>query len=249
MKRISLKKNSGMGIYHSKEGIEFREVKSSKSEFYDFDELSPQLLNSELQNVNISYTKFYNIDIDGALKNKGIKANLLYIPPDVVGIEYIKTKAIKCSSYNKIIEMIHGRGILMIQKFVNVNKQETFILNVKPTEKIIIPAGYTYTLINNNSKTLIALEFIPHQAKNRSVLDDMKGMSYYVIKKNAKKEIVKNPLYKIVEKYRKIDCKEYYKKYHITPKTPMFRQLLRKPEKFEWFFTSVKSNPNSIISF
>lgn len=248
MQRKSLKKNSGMGIFHTKEGIELGEVKYSKKKVYEFEDLYPQLLNGDLQNIDVSYTKFCNIDIDKALKAKNIKANLLHIPPEVIGIEYMKTKATKCSKYNKIIEIINGSGLLIIQKFVDVNNQETLILNVKSTNKIIIPAGYTYSLINNKTRPLIALEFMPFNAKNKIVLDDMKGMSYYVIKKNAKKEIVKNPLYKIIEKYRKIDCKKYYKKYNITPKTPIFRQLLRKPEKFEWFFTPVKNNASNNIS-
>jgi oxalate decarboxylase/phosphoglucose isomerase-like protein (cupin superfamily) len=247
MRKVSLRKSSGFGLAHVGGSIEFNEVSYSKTKKFGFDEIKPQLLNDHLQNVGVFYTKYYNLDVNDVFKKKNIKIDLTVLPPDVVGIEYIKTKAIRCSQYNKILEIVNGAGIVVIQKFLSVDDQEILISNVKSTDKIIIPAGYTYTLINDKSTILIALEFMNSKAKNNITLDEMKGMAYYIIKKNAKKEIVKNPSYRIVDKYKKFDWKSYYKKYNITPKTPLSRQLLRKPEKFNWFFKPAKDSNNNII--
>jgi len=248
MRKVNLRKNSGIGLVYAGGEIDFNEVKYSKKKNFSFDDLKDQLLNDHLQNVNVSYTKYYNLDVNGVFQTKNIKTDLLVVEPDVAGIEYVKTKAVQCSDHNKIIEIIHGGGTIIIQKFLNVNNQDIVISNVKVTDKIIIPAGYAYSIVNNKNGALIALEFRSSKAKNRIVLDEMKGMSYYVIKKNAKKEIVKNPIYKIVDKSKKVDWKNYHKQYNITPKTPIFRQLLRKSDKFDWFFKPA-DNPSDIDFF
>ncbi len=247
MKKVSLRKTSGMGITQVGNSVEFRDIKYSRMKKSLFQDIRAQLLNDTLNNITLSFTKYYNLDIDGVLKSKNIKLNLIVIPPDVAGIEYIKTPGITCSKYNKIIEIIQGSGIIIIQKFLNVNNQDIIISNVQISEKVIIPAGYHYSLINNKPSVLIALEFMHSKTQNKSNLDSMKGMSYYIIKKNAKKEVVKNPKYKIVCKFKKIDWKNYYKKYNMSPKTPIFRQLIRKPEKFDWFFKPAKENSESNI--
>ena len=59
-------------------------------------------------------------------------------------------------------------------------------------------------------------------------------MAYYVIRKNAKQEIVRNPNYKIVNEPEKIDTEKILKEYSITPKTTITKQIIRKNERFDW---------------
>jgi len=68
-------------------------------------------------------------------------------------------------------------------------------------------------------------------------------LAYYVIRKNAKQEIVRNPNYKIVNEPEKIDWDSITQEYGITPKTPIIKQIVRKNERFEWLF---KENSVSI---
>jgi len=71
---------------------------------------------------------------------------------------------------------------------------------------------------------------------SRVVLDDNSGMAYYVIRKNAKQEIVRNPNYKIVNEVEKVEMDKIIKEFGITPKTTVIKQLIRKYEKFNWLF-------------
>jgi len=64
----------------------------------------------------------------------------------------------------------------------------------------------------------------------------MNGLAYYIIRKNAKQETVRNPYYKIVNEPEKLDWDKILFKYGITPKTPVIKQIMRKYEKFEWLF-------------
>ena len=64
----------------------------------------------------------------------------------------------------------------------------------------------------------------------------MKGMSYYIIRKNAKQETVRNPEYKLAQKPEKINIDGLLSKYGIRKGTPIVKQIMRKYEKYTWLF-------------
>jgi hypothetical protein len=61
-------------------------------------------------------------------------------------------------------------------------------------------------------------------------------MSYYIIRKNAKVEVVRNPAYKMVDKIEKLDIESVLEDKRITPKTPLIKQIERKSERYTWIF-------------
>lgn len=241
MRKIDLKKTSGLNLVFEKDSFNFGKVNCSANRAMTLNDMRGQILNEDLQSPDSFYTKYSGIDSEDVFKKKGIKINLLLVPPNVAGIEYVKTKATQCTTHHKVVEIVSGGGIMIIQDF-SASKEESKVIlqKVKTTEKIIIPAKHSYCLINNRTTPLVALEFHSSKAKNKLTLDEMRGMAYYIIKKNAKQEIVRNPLYKVVEFKKKIDWKEYYQKCDITPKTPLSRQILRKYEKFDWLLSPAK---------
>ncbi len=243
MRKISLKKTSGLNLVFEKNAFRFEKVSYSKNKVFTLDEMRPQILNEDLQSPEIFYTKYSNLDSEGVFNNRNININLIDVPSNVAGIEYVKTKATECSTHNKVVEIVSGGGIILIQNFSSSKEESTVVLiKVKTTEKIIIPAKYSYSLINNRTTPLIALEFLASKAKNKLTLDEMRGMAYYVIRKNAKQEIVRNPLYRIVNTKKKVDWNKFYKKCCITPKTPFSRQILRKYEKFDWLLSPANTS-------
>ncbi len=247
MRKISLKKNSGFNLSYEDGDIIFDNVVYSKNKVVSLDNIRAQLLNEDLQSPEVFYKKYSNLDIDDIYKKKKIKINLISIPQNIAGIEYVKTKAVQCSTHNKVIEIVSGGGLVLLQKFSRIKgESDISIIKVKNSDKIVIPAKHTYCLVNNRVTPLIVMEFMPLKAKNKLVLDEMGGMAYYVIRKNAKQEIVRNPLYKIVNIHKKFDWSQHYKKSNITPKTPFSRQVLRKYEKFAWLFIPAK---DSTLSF
>ena len=245
MRRLQLKRTAGLNLMYEGEEMKFEGVNYAKSKVVTLDDIRPQILNEELQSPEVFYTKYSSLDSDNVFQKKKIKVNLISIPSNVAGIEYVKTKATLCSTHHKIVEVISGGGILMIQRFSPAKGVSEVVLSkVKATDKLIIPAGYSYSFINNRTTPLAVLEFMSAKGKNKLVLDEMKGMAYYVIRKNAKQEIVRNPLYKIVNLKKKVDWSKLHKQCNITPKTPFVRQIFRKYEKFDWF---VKHSKDSSI--
>ncbi len=247
MRKIDLRKTSGLGLTYEKDCLNFEKVTYTKNKVMTIEEMREQILNSELRSPEVFYIKYANLDSEGVFKHKKIRINLLCIPSNVAGIEYVKTKATECSTHNKVVEIVSGGGIILIQDSSFSKEENTVILiKVKATEKIIVPAKHSYSLVNNRATPLIALEFLSSRAKNKLTLDEMRGMAYYVIRKNAKQEIVRNPLYKIVNTKKKVDWNKFYKKCEITPKTPFSRQVLRKYEKFDWLLSPAKDSDPSL---
>lgn len=90
--------------------------------------------------------------------------------------------------------------------------------------------------IVRNSEDFNVRRFIPEQ-----------GAGYYFIRKNARQEVVRNPKYKIVPKYKKGTSKLVLKEMGITEKTPIFKQIIRRPERFNWLRSPGLVNWNKII--
>ena len=153
----------------------------------------------------------------------------------MAGVEFVKTRVTRCKNYPRIIEVLSGYGMVLIQQYKSPRDNRIIKISVKKGAKIIIPAGYDFVAVNTRqSSTLIFAEFQNSEAVTRVVLDDSSGMAYYIIRKNAKQEIVRNPSYKIVSDIQKVNIDAILSQQGVTLKTPVIKQIIRKYEKFEW---------------
>ena len=237
MPRIDLKQSSGLPLYYSEEDLQPQGLTIKDTVTFCIDSIRSQLLNEELDCPEIFYKKYKDIDKDGVFKEQNLQINIYLIYPNLAGIEYTKTFATKSSKRPRILDIIYGGGIILLQKYESPIKNRIIKIQVKKGQKIIVPAGYTCTIVNSRQgSNLIVLELLSRDANTKIVLDDKGGMAYYIIRKNAKPEIVRNPKYKIVNEPEKLDWDSILTKYGITAKTPIIKQVMRKYEKFEWLF-------------
>jgi oxalate decarboxylase/phosphoglucose isomerase-like protein (cupin superfamily) len=237
MARIDLKQSSGLPLYYSGEDLQPQGLTIKDTATFCIDNIRPQLLNEELNCPEIFYKKYKDIDKDGVFKDKNLKINIYLIFPNLAGIEYTKTFATKSLRRPRILDIVYGGGTILLQKYESPIKNRIIKVQVKKGQKIIVPSGYTCTIVNSRQgSNLIVLELLSRESNPRIVLDDKGGMAYYIIRKNAKQEIVRNPNYKIVNEPEKIDWDSVLAKYSITAKTPIIKQVMRKYEKFEWIF-------------
>jgi len=157
--------------------------------------------------------------------------------PNLAGIEFVKTKVTRSKNYTRIIEILYGGAIVLLQRYRTPKDNKIYKLVAKKGQKIIVPSGYDLVIVNTRqNSTLIFAEFSCTKAISRVVLDDNSGMAYYVIRKNAKQEVVRNPNYKIVNEPDKIDMEKLIQSLGMTPKTPVIKQIIRKYERFDWLF-------------
>ncbi len=236
MSKIDLRSASGLPIVFLDDELVFKDAGCKEKMVVGIDDIREQLLNKELDCPEIFYTKYKEIDTkDNLFKSKKIKVNIYTMLANLAGIEFVKTRATRCKKYPRIIEILHGSGTVLIQKYISPKDNQTIKIQAKKSQKIIVPAGYDFVIINTRQNTpLIFLEVAHYEAIIRRVLDENSGMAYYVIRKNAKQEIVRNPNYKIVNEPKKIDTEKILKEYSITPKTTITKQIIRKNERFDW---------------
>ncbi len=237
MARIDLKRSSGLPLFYSEEELQPQGLSLSGTTTVCIDDIRSQLLNEDLNCPEIFYKKYKDLDKDEVFKSKNLKINIYLIFPNLAGIEYTKTFATRCLRRPRILEVIYGGGTVLLQKYDSPIKNRIIKSQVKKGQKIIVPQGYTCSIINSRqTSNLIVLELIARDVSSRIMLDDRGGMAYYIIRKNAKQEIVRNPEYKIVSEPEKVQWEDIISKYGITAKTPIVKQVMRKYEKFEWLF-------------
>ncbi|MBI2356856.1 hypothetical protein HYV12_02280 [Candidatus Dojkabacteria bacterium] len=236
MAKIDLKKTLGFSVVIENGLISDSELPYSEAKFVGINEIKSQLLNGEITCPEIFYAKYYGFDKDGIYKKKGLKINLLLLQSNLAGIEYVKTRAIRTSKYPKIIEVVNGAGILQMQNFEGKFEGDIITATLKKDTKVIVPPDYAYCISNTRSSLLVINEISSEKSSEIDELDDMNGMAYYVIRKNAKQEVVRNPEYRMVAEPRKVKWDAILSKLGITLKTPIIKQILRKYEKFEWLF-------------
>jgi oxalate decarboxylase/phosphoglucose isomerase-like protein (cupin superfamily) len=237
MAKIDLKPTSGLPITYENGEIVTKELSFKEKKVVTIDGIRTQLLNKELDCPDVFYTKYKIIDQNNIYQEKGIKINIITIEPNLAGIEYVKTKVTRCKNFPRIIEILSGAGIVLLQKYKSPKDNITYKVSCKKGQKIIIPSGFAMVVVNTRqNSTLIFAEYLSTNARCRVVLDDNSGMAYYVIRKNAKQEVVRNPNYKIVNEPKKIDMEKIVQSCGITLKTPVIKQVIRKYEKFDWLF-------------
>lgn len=238
MAKTNLKSSSGLPLYFTGEEIQSEEFEASSSSTVELDDIRPQLLNQELDCPDTFYTKYKDIDNkDGHFKKQDLRVNIILMKPNLAGIEFVKSKATKCKSYPRLFEIVYGGGNILLQKYIGPEENKVFRLQVKKGDKFIVPPEYAICLVNTRqASTLIAVEISSRDARTRVVLEDKRGMSYYIIRKNAKVEVVRNPAYKRIDKIEKLDTDKILKEKRITPKTPLVKQIERKRERYDWFF-------------
>lgn len=238
MAKIDLKQSTGLPLTYNGIDILPQSMQFSKeTTIVGIDEIRPQLLNKELNCPEIFYKKYNHLTDGETVEKKKLSINYYVLYPNLAGIEYVKTRASKCNKYPRLIEIAHGGGKIILQKFNSAIDNRIIITTVTKGSKYIIPAGYSFCIANTRQNAkLIIQEIHFNEAKLRVILADKSGMAYYVIRKNAKQEIVRNPNYKMCNIPENLDWDEITKEYGITPKTPLIKQIMRKYDKFKWLF-------------
>lgn len=236
MARVDLKKSAGFSLYLDDAELSTQDMQFEEVGTVDLEQIRPQLLNEELSSPESFYSKYMGFDHDKIFSSKRLKVNIYVIPSNFAGIEFVKTRATRLPNHPKIMEVIYGNGAVLMQKFESDDSSDIIYSRIKREQKFIVPAGYDITLVNTRNSSLVVLEVYSSETKHVSQLDTMKGMSYYVIRKNAKQEVVQNPRYRYVSNFRKVRWDDVVVKHNITLKTPIVKQILRKYDKFDWLF-------------
>jgi len=212
-------------------------------------DLLPVLLNKSLvypQKVYMEYNGLRKPDHKSFFKSR-LTYDIVYLPAGLLGIEYVKSHIYFSTPKNgsdttssDIIEVLYGVLTVIIQKIENRDEftfeaivNEGFIVKLKKGEKLIIPKGYYYCFVNTrNVPAIFARIHRNHNTIDYSSLRKEQGLAYYVIRKNARQEVVMNPRYRVVPKIQRAIPDRISPFFKMLGKSPLYTQLVRSPEKF-----------------
>lgn len=246
MAGIDLKKHAGLALTYDSGKLISHEgsVDTGSREVVPIDEVRPQLLNPELSCPVVFYYVFGRIDRKSILKRKLLRFDMYVIPPNLAGIEYVKTKGMRTASYPILIEVVHGYLTLILQ--IDREDEDGYpitrssVIKMKRGEKYVIPPDSGFVFVNTRRATTAVSMIRSSKGLLQSVFDDMRGGAHYVIRKNARQEVVQNPSYREVKRVKACKPEDLYKHFGLTVKTPIFKQILRKYDRFKWLHDSTK---------
>ncbi len=237
---VDLKKFSGLALTYDgddliphEQGVEYRTKDS-----VHIDEMRPQLLNQDLSCPHLFYTIFSGLDWKSILKRRNLRFDMLVMNPNLAGIEYVKTKGFYAGNFPVLIDVAHGYLTLILQQTIEdegeESKTKTAIVKLKKGDKYVIPPRWEFVFSNTRQALSICSLILSSKARVQEKYDDTRGCAHYIIRKNARQEIVHNPAYRNIKRLKMKSPEELYDDINLTARTPIFKQILRKYERFRW---------------
>lgn len=157
------------------------------------------------------------------------QTNITIWEPGKVGGEYIKTYGhYHVGHLDETYTVLAGEGIVVLQKRaigadgqpINDEIDEMYAVHVKPGDKLFIPSGMGHLVANISDTYFVTSDdspvhfdepdpaSLPGHA-DYSAVKAMQGFAYYVVEKDGKPALVKNPRYKRVPDISIIEAKDY----------------------------------------
>src|SRR3990167_2587147 len=146
--------------------------------------------------------------------------NITVWEPGTVGEEYIKTYGhYHVGNLEENYSILLGEGIALLQKRAKDKKgndvpdvlEEFRAVSVKAGDTVYMPSGYGHLVVNTGNTYLVSADDSPVDFEEKDPVSlpghadyepvqHMHGFAYYVIEKNGKPALVRNPLYKEIKK-------------------------------------------------
>lgn len=224
------------------------DVTPAKSQKVMLSSLIPALLNKSLHYPELVYEEHIQVfnTHDRFIPEKGIYFDILCIPAGLLGVEYIRSHIYyapviasedKCST---IVEVHHGVLTVIMQKNmhkdefdIHTSVEEGLIVNLRKGEKLAVPQGYFYTFINTQEQPVVFVRIHKGSgAINYDLLRRERGLAYYCIRKNARREIVQNPIYRGVPRIKTIKPNAFLNDFGIESGISLYTQLRANTNSF-----------------
>jgi hypothetical protein len=237
---IDFKKTLGLSVAFDGSDILLQEngLDITTKDITTIDDIRSQLLNPELTCPEVFNYHFRGIDRKSVLKRKRLKLDLLVLPSNLAGIEYVKTKGLRIRNYPILVDVVNGFVTLLIVQGLDDmnadNPAQSSVVKLKKGEKYVIPPGSHFVVINTRQPLAALAMIYSDKSRLEGSFDDTNGAPSYVIRKNARQEVVQNPAFRFVNRQKLQKPEKIYNELNLTAKTPIFKQILRKYQRFKW---------------
>lgn len=248
---INLQDTSGLPLLFNNQDNSLHpagEICFASIEKVKLDMVRPILLNKTLRYPLYVYSEYWDIclnDHKTAFTKNNLHYNLIIVPPGLLGVEYNKTHIFAPdkdqNDITAIVDVVYGSGIVLIQKVkepgeLDFETEVEFVsmFNVRKGDRVAIPQKYMYTFINTTNSALILGRVFEDDGKiDYRTIRREQGMSYYFIRKNARREVVRNPRYKEIPDLKRHKAESIAKKFRLTSAKPIYTQFIQNPTRFK----------------
>lgn len=143
------------------------------------------------------------------------KRNITVLETGTVGGEYIKTYGhYHIGALDETYWFVAGEGVVLQQKLVDAADssvvEEFKALRVKQGDSAYMPPGYGHLIVNTGATWMVMVDDSPVEGTQDSAsmpghadyepVKKMQGFAYYVVEKDGKPALAKNPRYTEVQK-------------------------------------------------
>lgn len=155
--------------------------------------------------------------------------NITIWEPGKIGDEYIKTYGhYHVGDLDETYWIIFGEGIAMLQKRatsvqgnpIDDEIETVYAVHVKPGDHIFIPSEWGHLVVNISDTYFVTADDSPVNFDEENpvafpghadyeAVKKMQGFCYYVVEKDGKPALVKNPRYKKVPEIEIIETSQY----------------------------------------
>ena len=175
-------------------------LKNKKPEIRFLNEMKPVLGDQEWFKKIKKPEKFAVYYVYRGLKRKGdLRYDVTIIPGKMFGREFPKTKGHRHFKTPELIQVLEGKAFYFAQKGTGSLIKESYAVEARKGEAVIIPTGYDHLTINAGKRKLVMANWISTKAKyDYSFFDRLQGACYYYTKNGW----IKNKNYKKVPKLK-----------------------------------------------
>lgn len=210
----------------------------------------PVLLNKALRYPETVYSCYSGISPCGGNVSwpEGYSYDVSVIPVGLLGIEFVKTHVHETDDAKQgkasVVQVLNGDVTLLMQR--NLPKKDIFdidtrverviVADLRAGDKLAIPTGYMYTFINAGARPAVFGRTFrrEHIIDYKKRLQRENGLAYYVIAKNARKELVANPRYRNIPAPEQPELAEINRMANYEPEneTGLFEEVCGSRYKF-----------------
>lgn len=180
---------------------------------------------------------------EGILSLRKYRVVVNHLLGNLIGIEYVKTPGQRYETHGSYIQCLEGKISIILQKssfdhtMFAYEAHDTYLVNLSKGLGFIIPPMFEYTVINTQLKDTVFVEIYNSDAICQNVFENHKGAAYYVIHKNSKKEVVRNPYFKKCTPIRKINI------------SSLSDSIFTKPFSIPMLFQNIKNRDDDRIKY
>ena len=148
------------------------------------------------------------------------KTNITVWESGTIGSEYIKTYGhYHVGNLEEVYTVLQGEGIIILQeKIINDSIENFKAIKVRVGDRVHIPKETGHLAINIGKTWFVTSDDSPVDFSEKDPISlpghadygafkKYRGAGYYVIEKNGKPELIKNPNYKSVSEAKIEECK------------------------------------------